>query len=159
MQQPFRSEFLGALCRKQSRNNRFSVSNPDSLLLLLFADDPSSEFSASGKSCSPSPAVLHRDFRESSVVSRGSSVDIAEDGNGGAAVAAATAGAGSAVVDGRDERFPSPFNKQGSMVSLVVSVLCAEPRKFCYMRLPTALRPECNEVRRRWDRGWAKMFR
>ena len=29
--------------------------------------------------------------------------------------------AAAAVVDGRDERFPSPFNKQGSMVSLVVS--------------------------------------
>ena len=127
------------------------------LFLFVFPDDPSSEFSASGsKSGSPSPAVLHRDFRESSVVSRGSSVDIADDGHGGAAAVAATAGAGSAVVDGRDERFPSPFNKQGSMVSLVVSVLCAEPRKFCYMRSPTTLRPECNCTYRsckcvRWD--------
>ena len=46
-----------------------------------------------------------------------SSADGPDDG--GAVVAAAAA----AVVDGRDERFPSPFNKQGSMVSLVVSRL------------------------------------
>ena len=125
MQQPFRPDFLGALFRDQSRNNRFSVSNPDSLLLLLFADDPSSEFSASGKSCSPSPAILHRDFRESSVCSR-SSADADIDG----AVPSASA---AAVADGRDERFPSPFNKQGSMVSLVVSV--ARFRGACYTGL------------------------
>ena len=110
---------MGALFREQSRKKRFSVSNPDSLLLLLFADDPSSEFSASGKSCSPSPAVLHRDFRESSVCSNrssfaGDAADVVIDGGQQMAMAAA-------VADGRDERFPSPFNKQGSMVSLVVS--------------------------------------
>ena len=37
------------------------------------------------------------------------------------------------MADGRDERFPSPFNKQGSMVSLVVSV--ARFREACYTGL------------------------
>ena len=100
---------------------QFSDSNPDSCLF-VFPDDPSSEYS--GKSGSPSPAVLHRDFRESSVCSR-SSADGPDDG--GAVVAAAAA----AVVDGRDERFPSPFNKQGSMVSLVVSRLSPVVPRRC----------------------------
>ena len=126
-QQERQSRNLGAhLFAKPCIRNKVPNCNYADLSSFRVSDDPSSEFSASGKSCSPSPAVLHRDFRESSVCSNRSSAagDAAADVDGGQQIAFAAA-----AVDGRDERFPSPFNKQGSMVSLVVSVFVYLARK------------------------------
>ena len=82
-------------------------------LIFLFSrfisipDDLVSELSS--KSGSPSPAILHRELRESSVASKSSQetndTNSEFDYGGGM----------------REERFPSPFNKQGSLSSLGVS--------------------------------------
>ena len=76
---------------------------------LSLSDDLVSELSS--KSGTPSPAVHHRDLRESSVASRSSletnDTNSEFDFGGGGGM--------------REERFPSPFNKQGSLSSLGVS--------------------------------------